>query len=88
MQPIANYITPEEAKDIGIMEWTSWDCECSVFDWVYTSEESSYFIEGDVTVVYEGGSLHITPGMLVTFPKDLVCTWHVDVPVKKLLKFV
>lgn len=77
----------EEAKALGINTWSTWECEPSVFDWHYSEKETAYIFEGEVTVTANGEETHIGPNMLVVFPKDLSCVWHVHKTIKKVYKF-
>jgi uncharacterized cupin superfamily protein len=60
-----------------------WECGVSEFDWHYDSQETCVLLEGEVTVEYEGGSVHFGTGDYVVFPKGLSCVWRVSVPVRK-----
>ena len=61
----------------------TWECGVSEFDWYYDDEEESYFVEGDVTVHYNGESVTFGKGDYVVFPQGLSCRWQVKKPVKK-----
>ena len=80
---------PDETKlrELGARKWPIWTKEASRFDWSYDSEETCYFLEGDVTVETKDGSVKIGKGDLVTFPKGLKCTWIVLQPVRKHYSF-
>ncbi|OGT22067.1 MAG: cupin, partial [Gammaproteobacteria bacterium RBG_16_57_12] len=53
----------------GIHDWPIWTKEISKFPWTYDSNETCYFLEGDVIVTPEGGAaVRIGQGDLVTFP--------------------
>jgi len=64
-----------------------WECEISEFDWYYDSEETCVLLEGEVTVIYDGGSVSFGAGDCVVFPKGLSCVWKVTKPVKKHYEF-
>jgi hypothetical protein len=77
----------EEAKKLGIDNWSRWECEPSVFDWEYDEQEIAYVFEGDVIVKTPEQTVHITDNMLVSFPKGLKCTWEVNKTIKKVYTF-
>ena len=79
--------TDQKLKDMGVKSWPIWTKEASRFDWHYDSEETCYFLEGDVTVETSSGSVRIGKGNLVTFPKGLSCTWVVKQDVRKHYQF-
>ena len=74
---------PTEAEKAGMLTKPVWGCEISEFDWQYDSEETCLLLEGEVTVVYDGGSVSFGAGDYVIFPKGLSCVWKVSKPVKK-----
>jgi len=81
-------ITQDEMKALDIVSWPTWSKEPSTFPWSYSEKETAYIIEGDVTVTADDGeSITFSAGDLVTFNKDLSCTWHVKSPLKKHYKF-
>ncbi len=81
------HMTVEEAKELGIDNWSIWECEPSVFEWYYDESETFYVLEGYVVVITSTERIHIEKNMLVTFPKDLKCTWEVRKPIKKAYTF-
>jgi len=80
-------ITLDEAEKLGVDTWSTWECEPMVFDWFYSSQETAYIFEGDVTVTAGGEETRILPGMLVCFPKGLSCVWDVKKAVRKAYTF-
>ena len=79
-------ITVKKATEVEKNEMESkpiWECDVSEFDWFFESEEVCLFIEGEAVVSYEGGSVSISAGDYVIFPKGLSCVWKVSKPVKK-----
>jgi len=81
---------PSEArlKELGIAGWPIWTKEISEFPWTYDSEETCYFLEGDVEVTCpDGETVSMGKGDLVTFPQGLSCTWKVRGPFRKHYKF-
>ncbi|MDR2578928.1 MAG: cupin domain-containing protein [Chitinispirillales bacterium] len=74
---------PTEAEKSGMASKPAWGCGVSEFDWHYDSEETCLIIEGEVIVSYDGGSVSITAGDYVTFPKGLSCVWKVLKPIRK-----
>lgn len=77
----------EEARKLGIASWSHWECAPSTFDWEYAEDETAYVLEGDVIVKTPDQDVHITGGMLVTFPKGLKCIWEVKKTIKKVYTF-
>ena len=77
----------EKLAQLGVMKWPIWTKEASTFPWTYDEQEICYFLEGEVTVKTDQGSVSLKPGDLVTFPKGLACTWHVIKPVRKHYRF-
>jgi uncharacterized cupin superfamily protein len=81
---------PREArlKELGVASWPIWTKEVSQFPWTYDSQETCYFLEGQVTVTCDDGeSVTVGQGDLVTFPEGLSCTWKVSAPVRKHYRF-
>lgn len=77
----------EEAKKLGIESWSLWECDKSIFYWEYTDQETAYVFEGDVIVTTAEQKVHITPNMLVSFPKGLKCKWDVRKKIRKAYTF-
>jgi uncharacterized cupin superfamily protein len=78
----------ERIKELGVTGWPIWTKEASEFPWRYEAREICYLLEGDVIVTPEGGEpVEIKKGDLVTFPKDMSCTWNIRKDVKKHYKF-
>jgi len=74
----------EELERLGVFLWDVWTKDVSSFPWTYDSEETCYFLEGDVVVTPEGGEpVRMGKGDLVTFPAGMTCTWEVRAPVRK-----
>lgn len=81
-------LSQEELKKRGIFGWPIWTKEVSRFPWSYDSTEECYLLEGAVTVeTKDGKAVSFGEGDFVTFPKGLVCTWEIKVPVKKHYNF-
>ena len=64
-----------------------WGCEASEFNWHYDNGEKCLLLEGEVTVVYDGGSVSFSAGDYVEFPEGLSCVWKVSKAVKKHYEF-
>ncbi len=79
--------SPEELKSLGVLNWPTWGCEVSTFDWNYTDRETCYLLEGRVTVEAGGQSVSFGQGDFVVFPKGLKCVWKVSEPVRKHYRF-
>lgn len=74
---------PTEAEKADMQKLPTWSCGISEFDWYYDAQETCLILEGEVTVEYDGGSVHFGPGDYVVFPQGLKCVWKVQKPVKK-----
>jgi len=77
---------PDEQRltELGIKSWSIWEKETSEFPWYYDSQETCYFLEGDVEVTPEGGeAVEMGKGDLVTFPKGMACIWKIKKDVRK-----
>lgn len=73
---------------LNVKSWGIWDKEASVFPWTYDTEETCYFIEGEVIVTPDGGEpVAMGKGDMVTFPAGLSCTWDIRQDVKKYFSF-
>ena len=78
----------EKLELLGIMLCPTWSKEPSTFPWSYSDQETAYVVEGEVTVIEDGGeSVDFGAGDLVIFPVGLKCTWHVKKALKKHYKF-
>ncbi len=74
----------ERLAELGVRSWPTWEADVSEFPWTYDTEETCYFLEGDVVVTPDGGEpVRIGKGDLVTFPAGLSCTWKILEPVRK-----
>ena len=80
--------SPEKLDSLGTDKWSSWECDPSIFDWQYASNESAYILEGKVKVTTaDGEEVEITKGDLVYFPKGLKCKWNVLEKISKVYNF-
>jgi len=71
-------------EKMGVSSWPIWTKEMSEFPWTYDTEETCYFLEGDVEVIPEGGEpVQMGKGDLVTFPAGMSCTWKIRKDVRK-----
>ncbi|MBD2495585.1 cupin domain-containing protein [Nostoc sp. FACHB-280] len=78
-QPSQEYL-----KNLGVFTWEIWEKEVSQFPWTYDTEETCYFLTGDVIVTPDGGQpVQMGKGDLVTFPAGMSCTWEIISDVKK-----
>ncbi len=81
---------PDAAKldALGVTHWPTWSKEVSTFPWQYDSQEVAYILEGEVTVVPDGGEpVNFGAGDLVTFPSGLSCIWYVKKALCKHYEF-
>ncbi|HPX87900.1 MAG TPA: cupin domain-containing protein [Methylophilaceae bacterium] len=80
--------SPEKLASLGVTRWPIWTKEVSEFPWSYSSQEIAYILEGEVTVIEEGGeAVSFGAGDLVTFPSGLSCTWQVKKALRKHYQF-
>src|SRR3569832_1196733 len=64
----------ERLDALGVATWPIWTKEVSTFPWTYESEETCYFLEGEVVVTPAGGApVRMGKGDLVVFPAGLRC---------------
>lgn len=74
----------DKLKQLGVYKWAIWEKEVSRFPWTYDSQETCYFLEGDVVVTPDDGQpVQMGKGDLVTFPDGMSCTWEIIKDVKK-----
>ncbi|MBO3459294.1 cupin domain-containing protein [Aetokthonos hydrillicola Thurmond2011] len=74
----------ERLSQLGVSRWAIWKKEVSQFPWTYDSQETCYFLEGDVVVTPENGQpVYMGKGDLVTFPAGMSCEWEIKSDVKK-----
>jgi uncharacterized protein len=79
---------PTEKERNIASSWPIWEKGVSEFPWVYDEKETCLLIEGQVTVIGEGGKEYkFQKGDLVIFSKGLKCRWKITKPVKKYYKF-
>jgi uncharacterized cupin superfamily protein len=78
----------ENLNQLGVYKWAVWQKEVSKFPWTYDSQETCYFLEGDVVVTPDGEQpVKMGKGDLVTFPAGMSCTWEILKDVKKHYSF-
>jgi len=77
----------KDAKQRGYTNWSIWEKEVSEFDWFYDKREKCYFLEGEVTVIFDNGEVTFGKGDFVTFAKGLSCRWIISKAVKKHFLF-
>ncbi|UCG14377.1 MAG: cupin domain-containing protein [Deltaproteobacteria bacterium] len=78
----------DRLKELDVSSWPIWSKEASEFPWKYDAKEICYLLEGDVVVTPDGGEpVEIKKGDLVTFPKDMSCTWEIRKDVRKHYTF-
>ncbi|GAB1545181.1 cupin domain-containing protein [Scytonema sp. NUACC21] len=74
----------EELNELGVFKWSIWTKEASTFPWSYDTQETCYFLEGDVIVTPDSGQpVQMGKGDLVTFPAGMSCIWEIRSDVKK-----
>ncbi|MCU0535860.1 MAG: cupin domain-containing protein [Hydrococcus sp. Prado102] len=74
----------ERLQELGAFNWSIWTKEVSEFPWTYDTQETCYFLEGDVIVTPDSGEpVAMGKGDLVTFPAGMSCTWNIRRDVRK-----
>ena len=85
---IERQIGRSKVEALGVFDWPVWTKEVSSFDWCYDSDETCYFLAGDVVVTPKGSApVHMGTGDLVTFPAGMSCTWQIRQMVTKHYNF-
>ncbi len=80
--------SPSELEEKGVFSWSIWSHPEAEFPWMYTDDETCYFLEGSVTVTPKNGEpVTMGKGDLVTFPKGMECNWLIHQDVKKHYRF-
>ncbi len=78
----------QRLKELGVESWPVWTKETSTFPWSYDSQETCYFLEGEVRVTPDGEDpVEMAKGDLVVFPSGMSCTWEIRKDVRKHYKF-
>ncbi|MBD2681642.1 MULTISPECIES: cupin domain-containing protein [Nostoc] len=74
----------QRLEQLGVSKWAIWEKEVSKFPWTYDSQETCYFLEGDVVVTPDGGQpVQMGEGDLVIFTAGMSCVWEIKSNVKK-----
>jgi len=74
----------QRLEQLSVSKWAIWQKEVSKFPWTYDSQETCYFLEGDVVVTPDGGQpVQMGEGDLVIFPAGMSCVWEIKSNVKK-----
>ena len=66
-----------------LTDWPVWESEPAEFDRYYDKTEVALFTHGSVDVTFDGRTVNIGAGDLVTFPKGMHCTWRILQTVRK-----
>jgi hypothetical protein len=62
-----------------------WSCTAGRFKWHYGWDESVMFLEGEVTITDENGTVYQgKPGVSLFFPAGTTAVWEVPVYIRKL----
>lgn len=78
----------ERLSQLGVDRWPIWTKEVSEFPWTYDSQETCYFLAGEVIVTPDGDQpVQVGKGDLVTFPAGMSCTWNIKSDVRKHYQF-
>ena len=74
----------ERLQQLGVAKWDIWEKEVSKFPWTYDTQETCYFLAGDVIVTPDDRQpVQMGKGDLVIFPSGMSCTWEIISDVKK-----
>jgi uncharacterized cupin superfamily protein len=74
----------DRIENLRVKDWPVWAKEVSKFPWTYDTDETCFFLEGEVIVTPDGGEpVQMGKGDLVTFPAGMSCTWDIRKEVKK-----
>jgi len=84
---IIEKLSKEELESRGVFSWSIWTKEISTFPWTYDSNESCYFLEGEVTLTSGDKKYIFGKGDFVTFPEGMDCEWDITKSVKKHYTF-
>ena len=77
----------EKLKQLGVANWSIWDCAPSTFPLDFSMTESAYVLEGEIHVTPKGGEkVVIKAGDFVVFPKGMESMWTVVSQLKKHYK--
>jgi uncharacterized protein len=77
-------LTQERLNELGVSKWEIWNKEVSKFPWTYDSQETCYFLEGNVIVTPDDAQpVQMGKGDLVIFPAGMSCIWEITSDVKK-----
>ncbi|MDZ4261600.1 MAG: cupin domain-containing protein [Pseudomonadota bacterium] len=81
---IERQLARSAVEALGVFDWPVWEKAPSVFEWHYDTQESCYFLTGEVVVTPQHGEpVVMGTGDFVTFPAGLSCTWQVRQALKK-----
>lgn len=85
---VKRQISAAEQDALGVKSWPVWEKGISEFPWTYETQETCYFLAGEVTVTpAQGEPVTLRAGDLAVFPKGLQCTWKITQPVRKHYRF-
>lgn len=78
----------QRLNQLSVLRWPVWQKQVSKFPWTYDSQETCYFLSGEVIVTPDGGEpVRMGKGDLVTFPSGMSCVWEILSDVKKHYQF-
>ena len=62
-----------------------WDCTAGRFNWIYTFDESVYFLEGEASIKDQyGNTRRVKAGDTVFFPEGSSAEWTVEKYIRKV----
>ncbi|RNB81185.1 DUF861 domain-containing protein [Brevibacillus fluminis] len=79
-------LTAEEAQEVAVDTWESWEGESKKVTWHVEEQEVFYVTDGEVFLTVDGVKYHITKNCVVSLAKDVVCEWDCPEFLKKNYK--
>jgi hypothetical protein len=72
-------------SDDGAASVVLWACTAGRFTWRYSTDETIYFLDGDVTIAAPGvPARRFVAGDTIHFSRGSVATWTIDAHVRKI----
>jgi len=77
MQIVVETLSPDEARERGILGWPVSKRDVSRFTWHYDATEICYLVAGHARIETEDGNIEVESGDFVRLPAGLECTWDI-----------